>query len=289
MKIKIFVLLGIVLLLGLGLRLSPTNGGISQRDEGERRLETLAKDLRLDVGKITNSGTVQNMVGIRSENVLLSQRRDSRTYFIQDARYGPDKPAGVFQDADDKLLERSRAVLKTFEIPSDEISKSNVLREKTQAGYVDKRTRKVVPEDSRDGKAYAEFWRQVSGVPVFSSRALVGLTKEGRVGFMELHWPVIPKATVEEARRLQGLVSGRWQPPPQKDAIVESVEAGIIHSPALGFVMDIYPTIRVIYRSADYRVGRKMTLYLDGNGKPVPVPRQFEKVETTPAKARPRK
>ncbi|HEY3103371.1 MAG TPA: hypothetical protein VGJ69_07260 [Pyrinomonadaceae bacterium] len=290
MKIKIAVLLGIALVLALGLKLSPTNGvSSSQGDEGQRRLESLAKDLKLDVGKITNSGTVQNMVGIRSENVLFSQRRDSRTYFIQDARYGPDKNAGVFQGSDEMLVERSRSVLKVLDIPSDEISKANILREKTQAGYIDRRTRKVVPEAPRDGKVYAEFWRQVSGVPVFSSRALVGLTKEGTVGFMELHWPVIPKATVEEGRRLQALVRGRWQPPSQKDAVVESVEAGIIHSPALGFVMDIYPAIRVIYRAADYKVGRKMTLYLDGNGRPVPVPRQFEKVETTPAKTRPRK
>lgn len=289
MKIKIVLFIGIALVLAFAVGQLATNGNSSQPDESQRRLERLAKELNLDVGKLTNSGSVQNMVGIRGENVLLSQRRDSRTYFIQDVRYGPDKPAGVFQESDDNLIERTRAVLRTFDIPGDEISKVNVLREKEQEGYVDRRSRRVIAQPAYDGRVYAEFWRQVSGVPVFSSRALISLTKRGTVGYMELHWPVIPKATIDEARRLQELVKGRWQPPAQKDAVVESVEAGIIHSPAVGFVMDIYPAIRVIYRTSDYKVGRKMTLYLDGEGKQVPVPRQFEKVETTPAKARPRK
>src|SRR5258707_251542 len=281
----IFGLIALVSLV-LGIALMANNGattsGQAQAEEDQRRLEGLAATLKLDVGKLTNSGVVKNMVGIRSDYLLFSQRRDSRTYFIQDNRYGPDKGVGVFQGSDDNLLERSRSILHTLQIPADEVAKVNVLREKNQTAHADPRTRKLILDQPGEGKIFAEFWRQVSGVPVFSSRALVGLTKQGSIGFMEVHWPIIPKATVDEARKLQELVRGRWQPPEQKGAKVESVEAGIIHSPALGFVLDIYPAIRVIYKPLDGRTGRKPTLYLDGEGRPVPIPRQFEKVEETP-------
>ena len=40
-------------------------------------------------------------------------------------------------------------------------------------------------------------------------------------------------------------------PPEQPDATVEAIEAGIIHSPAAGFLIDIYPAIRVIYTPVD--------------------------------------
>jgi hypothetical protein len=38
--------------------------------------------------------------------------------------------------------------------------------------------------------------------------------------------------------------------------------------------MDIYPTIRVVYSPLDKNIGRKQVLYLDRNGKSVPIPRQ---------------
>ena len=57
---------------------------------------------------------------------------------------------------------------------------------------------------------------------------------------------------------------------------MESVDAGIIHSPAVGFLMDIYPAIRVIYAPIDDRMGQKATRYVDRHGNDVPVPRQFD-------------
>ena len=70
---------------------------------------------------------------------------------------------------------------------------------------------------------------------------------------------------------------------------MESVEAGIIHSPAMGFVMDVYPAIRVIYSAENPRMGRKLTLYLDAQGASLPgTPRQFEKSNEGPAPVRPR-
>jgi hypothetical protein len=93
---------------------------------------------------------------------------------------------------------------------------------------------------------------------------------------MELHWPKIPKYVMTEAHRLKYKVEHGWQPSKQKGAIVELIEAGIVHSAALGFLMDIYPAIRVIYAPEDKRMGRKLTLYLNRDGKAIPNPREFD-------------
>ena len=61
------------------------------------------------------------------------------------------------------------------------------------------------------------------------------------------------------------------------------MEAGIVHSPAVGFVLDIFPAIRVIYRPEDETIGRKPALYFDADGKEVPVPRQSRCASAPPA------
>jgi hypothetical protein len=104
---------------------------------------------------------------------------------------------------------------------------------------------------------------------------------------MQVHWPEISAEVVRQGHTLQETVKAGWRAPEQKGARVESTEVGIVHSPAVGFVMDIYPAIRVIYAPEDEAMGRKLMLYLDGNGKTVATPRQFEKLEEPRAKARP--
>jgi hypothetical protein len=277
----LFCLLLLACLIAIGIPARPSEQRLEQATEETKRLESLAtRVLGLDFGKINQSGAERNIVGIRSDNLLFSQRRDSRTYFIQDQRFGADKGAGVFRGSDSDLLGLSREMLERLKIPLNEIDHPVVLHEKTQVGYVDPKSRKVITEEPGEGKSLAEFSRKVEGIPVFSSRALIGLTGDKKIGYMELHWPVIPDTVLREAHRLQELVKGGWRPPEQKGARPESIEPGIIHSPAIGFVMDIYPAIRVIYASDNETVGKKMTLYLDGNGREVPVPRQFEKLET---------
>jgi hypothetical protein len=263
-----------------------SNQGQAETDE-VKQLEQLASTLNLNLGNVTNRGTERNMVGLKSDNVLFSHRNDSRTYFIEDKRYGEGKDYGVFKGSDEEVLEAARGILRQLNIPTDEIRDSKVLTEKTQTGQVDPVTKKVIPGEVRDGKKMANLTRQLKGIPVFSSHARVGLTANKSIGFMELHWPEISPEIVSQAQRLQEAVKGGWRAPEQKGARVESVEAGIIHSPALGFVMDITPAIRVIYTSDDNSVGRKLMLHVDANGKPVPVPRQFEKLPEAPSQPRP--
>lgn len=242
-----------------------------------RRLDDLADVLKLDLGKVERKGADKNMVGIRSQHVLFSKRLDSRTYFIQDDRYQPDNGKGVFQGSDEELIRLSQQVMGELAIPMDEIGKSVVRTENLLTARYDTESKKYVPGQVRDGKRFVEVSRVVKDVPVFSSRALIGLSQDKSVGFLEVHWPQFPETTLQEAQRLQEIVQSGWRPPYQRGALVESMEAGIIHSPALGFAMDVYPVIRVIYAPEDKTIGRKAVLYLDEKGESVPVPRTFEK------------
>ena len=108
-----------------------------------------------------------------------------------------------------------------------------------------------------------------------SSSVKLGLTHTGNVGRLELHWPTLPAYVVREADVLRTLVRRGFKPPALRDAGVESIEVGMLHSPAIGFFMDAAAAIRVIYRGKDESIGRKPTLYLDRHGQPVAMPRDI--------------
>ena len=114
-------------------------------------------------------------------------------------------------------------------------------------------------------------------MPVWSSYATLGLTSDGQVGRLEVHWPDLPEAVVEEGAFLQKLAGRRVEDCPRWPVRApEAVEAGIIHSPAIAFFMDIAAALRVVYRGDDPRVGRKPTVYLDRHGGPVIRPRDID-------------
>jgi hypothetical protein len=243
----------------------------------QERLVRIARDiLKLKIDRIVRIGSEANFLGAKSENILFSQRLDSRTYLVHNKLYGKGKKAGVFEGSDIELIKISRDILRRLEIPLSEIGEENVFKENTQVAQVDSATGEVKFEKPQKGQRFAQFTRIIEDLPVFSSSALLALTKDGEIGFMELHWPKIPKYVMTEAHRLKYKVEHGWQPSKQKGAIVELIEAGIVHSAALGFLMDIYPAIRVIYAPEDKRMGRKLTLYLNRDGKAIPNPREFD-------------
>ncbi len=82
-----------------------------------------------------------------------------------------------------------------------------------------------------------------------------------------------PPPVIETARRYREIVKRNWKAPDPHGALVESVTAGILHSPAAATVMDIVPAIRVIYAPLDRRLGKKPVAYVDVDGKPVTMPR----------------
>lgn len=274
---NIVFLLSVTLFIGCAT-ISPTTPVADYTDKAEltsiQRLAT--KTLGLKIDEVERQGSEHNFLAVKSDRILVSQRLDSRTYFVQDNFYGINNKAGVFKGDDKELQSFCFEVVKRFNINPDEINKAEVLHEKIQEGSFDGKTGKFTTGEPTLGRRMARCSRNVEGIPVFSSKMIVGLTQDKTVGFMELHWPVIPEATIKEGHRLRYKVKNGWKAPEQKGATIESVEAGIIHSAAAGFLMDIYPAIRVIYAPEKEGIGRKLMLHFDRHGNEVPIPREFD-------------
>jgi hypothetical protein len=252
--------------------LRPSAPDVSDRGE-QADLERLAHAALGVKGEGAPSGGTENMIGLRAGSVTFSRRLDSRTYFAHDDRYGLGKAGGTFEGADDEIVRRARHVLDSLRIPGREVDRAVVRREHTQEAEVTPGG--VVLGRPGAGHAYAWVTRRIEGLPVFSSRAVVGLRRSGDVGFMEVHWPEIPTAVVTEARRLDFRVRQGWRPPEIPGAKVESVQAGVLHSPAAGFLMDVHPVIRVVYAPTAGPGGKRPVVYYNRDGKPAPAPRQF--------------
>ena len=247
-------------------------------DEAElKEMENLAKEVfKLKLGKVERIGSQYNFVGIKSENILVSRRLDSRTYFVQDQRYGKLREAGVFEGSNKELIDLGKELFRKLNIPQSEIMETIVLQENIQVARFDSSTGTIEPEEPQKGQKLARFTRHIEGIPVFSSSLTLGLTAKRQIGFMQFHWPEIPKVVLTEAHRLKYKLEHGWKPPEQKGAKPESVDTGIVHSAAPGFLIDIYAAIRVIYMSEEEGVGRKLTLYYDRDSNTLPIPREFD-------------
>jgi hypothetical protein len=258
-------------------------------DEEElKELEELAERLGLKLDEVARSGSEANLVGLRSEYVLLSRRIDSRTYFVHDTRYGVGREAGAHTGPHEHL-EACRRILGVLGIPVAEIGDEQVLIEQMQVAQVDRDRKVVHREEVEEGRRVASLSRQFDGLPVWSSTMLLGLTEDGGIGYLQLHWPELHTHVIHEAKRLRHKLTREWEAPAQPRAEVETIEAGVVHSPAVAFCMDIYPAIRVIYRPSDPRLGQKVVLHLDRHGKQIPAPRQaelpFEEPQQRPGQA----
>lgn len=246
-------------------------------DDEARTLQELAiRALKLDLGAVNRAGATANMAGLQTDRYQLSQRTDSRTIFFQDSEFRAHDGAGVFDGPDDELIGRAMQILDDLGIDSAEVGERNVATEQVEAAYIDRQTGVVTSAGGRDGKRYAMLSRTVDGMPVWRSGVTLGLTQDGSPGYLQLHWPEIPGDVLETARRYRSAESTDWSPPSVEYAKPESMQAGILHSPAVSLVMDYVAAIRVIYRPLTEEVGKKPVLYLDFEGQPVQPPRHFE-------------
>jgi hypothetical protein len=217
-------------------------------------------------------GSAVNFSGIRSGPYTFSRRRDSLTIFAADSYYGPFAGKGAWKGGDRTLLSACRRVLKAAKVSLAEIASLRVLSE---FGAVAER----VSENEFRTKGpklqnnIARATRSVAGLPVWSSYATVALTAKAAIGRVEIHWPAVAKHCEAEARILHALVERGFEAPPVHGAYAESIEAGILHSPAVGLYMDIFPAIRVVYASSEKEIGKKPVAYLDRHGRPVEMPR----------------
>ena len=242
----------------------------------EEELEKLRKDAEnvfgIEFDEIVHSGSERNLLGIRSKNMLFSRRLDSLTYFIQDSRY-EGREAEIFRGSDKVHFKRCRKILKGLNISLAEIDQEVIIKENTQVARVDYKTKEVHKEKVQEGKHIARVSRKVEDLSVWSSGIVLRLSRKRTIEYLQLHWPELPKHVVNEAHHLAYKVKHKWEVPEQLGAGVESIEAGIIHSPAMGFLMDMYPAIRVIYSPKAKQYGQKPVYYYDRHGKPIPIPR----------------
>jgi hypothetical protein len=227
-----------------------------------------------------------NISGIRNKTQMFSLRHDSRTLFATDSRYGHLAKAGAWTGDDKTVIAACRRVLRAAKVPSKEIAAIEVV---TDMGQVAER---VSDTEFRVHKAtvlrkLGRTRRAIDEIPVWSSHAMVGLVAAGTIGSLELHWPEIPDVAVKEADVLHTLLKRRaFKPPEVADARPETVEAGIIHSPAIGFFMDVVPVIRVVYLPVNPELRRKPTLYLDRHCRAVSMPRDIELAHSEPTRGR---
>jgi hypothetical protein len=217
-----------------------------------------------------------NISGVRSKTQTFSSRHDSRTLFATDNRYGYSAKAGAWVGDDKTVVAACRRVLRAANVPSKEIATVDVV---VEMGQVAERMseQKFRVHEAEMLRKLGRVRRAVDDVPIWSSYLMVGLTRAGAIGSLELHWPELPAVAVREATVLAALLKRRaFQPPELADARPETVEAGIVHSPAIGFFMDVVPVIRVTYSNANPELRRKPALYLDRHGQRVWMPRDIE-------------
>jgi hypothetical protein len=230
----------------------------------------------------------RNVLSVTTEEVCFAQRLDCRTYFVEHQGYGHDAPTGVFRGPDEDQLGYARTLLQRLAISDQEIASEEVLREFGQAAQVDPYTHEVISvEAAKELRTMVHLTRHVGGTPVWSSHLKMGLTAKRTIGFLELHWPVIPDVVIAEAQRLAFKVSNEWAVPEQAAAELESAEAGIVHTPAVGYFFDVHPAIRVVYRSLDTTIGRKPTYYFDRHGDVVPLRPTSDLISERTLNARP--
>jgi hypothetical protein len=220
-------------------------------------------------------GSAANISGMRAGDLMFSRRTDSNTIFARDARYGHLAKSGAWTGDDNTLVDACRRLLEAADVADEEIESIECITEFGQVANRAEDDRYEIGEPTPLLKI-ARARRSIGSVPVWSSGASVGLLESGVIGTLEVHWPRVPQDVIREVAVLRKL-AGTFRPPETAGADVESIEAGIIHSPAIGFFMDIMPVVRVTYRGIEPGLSRRVVLYLDRHGEPVEPPRDIHR------------
>jgi len=82
----------------------------------DQQLQARTKQLAVETLGLKLEGSVDaghrdNFSGLRTENVTFTQRLDSRTFIAYDKRFSDTAKTGIYKDADEVLLKRSRETL----------------------------------------------------------------------------------------------------------------------------------------------------------------------------------
>jgi len=264
---------------------APAEAGKPLGAEETRKLEALgAKIFGVKwSGKVTGV-TARGFEALTDGNVTLSHRPSGNAWFVQNpkARTGPS-----FEGPDDQLIGRGKEILRGLGVDVSEIAEARVLQQYVSAGIVDPKSKQMKTDGPKKDRRTLLITRTIRDVPVWSSRLVLDLDREGRIALLEISWPKIKPETMEVSVTLSRSV-GAYRAPEKPGAKVESVEAGILHSPAAAFLDDQVAAVRVVYAPINPRLGMKPVYYLGADGKPVAMPRQMD-IREAPAPQRPGK
>ena len=217
----------------------------------------------------------------------LSYRPAGNAYFLQRKGKVHAFEDRGFQGSDDALRARGTGLLAGLGIDKLEIAELRILRQFVTTGSTDPASGRMTIAKPQSDRRSLVAARAIEGIPVWNSRLKLDLNEKGEIAALELSWPKIDPKVMEVARRMKTMTA--FKAPERAGAKVESVEAGILHSPAASFVDDQAAAIRVIYAPSDSRLGMKPLIYLDADGRPVPTPRQLESAPEAPTPPRAQK
>jgi hypothetical protein len=279
--------------------------GMEQREVvSPKRVEDLPKAEKLpaeDAARLKNIGA--KVFGIKWGSKLVavsdhgfqaitdgattvSYRPAGNAYFVQSGKAGLSGKS-AFRGTDQQLTERGLAILTGLGVKRNEIADTKILQQYVTEGRMNPDTRQMEVNPPKKDRRSLIVRRVVGGVPVLNSRLALDLDGDGNIAALELSWPVIDPKVLEEAARLQKIAVAEFKAPERKGARIESVQVGILHSPAASFVEDQVAAIRVIYAPTESKVGMKPVAYLGMDGRPVALPRQMIAKTEAPNRERP--
>jgi hypothetical protein len=267
---------------------------IAQLPKAERLAAEPAKELEAKGAKVFGLSWDKKRVAVSDRGfqvitdgvTTLSYRPAGNAYFVQTAKTGlaEKKP---FDGPNEKLISRGKEILKSLNVNSRELAEVTVLQQFTTAGRVDPATHMAKVEPPKKDRRSLLVNRVVDGIPVWNSKLALDLDDTGRIASLEMSWPAIAPKVMEEALELHKMIESGYHAPEVKGAKMQSVQAGILHSPAASFIDEQVAAIRVIYAPEDSKLGMKPVVYLGANGRPVQIPRQLNPREEAPVKPRP--
>ncbi len=218
----------------------------------------------------------RGVMAVTDGSTTLTTRAGARVFIVHDKKAFPPREETAFAGTDAELQGIGRKFLQASGAVSAEVDDARVLRQFIQTG-------EAVPggKEVRVGAVQASHrsllvTRRIEGVEVVSSRLLLHVNSFGRIGFMELAWPDIDRETLARALRYKDWIARQPAVRQLEGAEVESVDAVVLHSPAVGFYNDSTAAIRIIYRPNAKQVGQKAVRYVDERGEDVTLPRDVD-------------
>jgi hypothetical protein len=273
---------------GMSVHPAPSERGQPLGAEEARKLQAMStKIFGIKWQDKVTGVEARGFEGLTDGTTTLSYRATGNAWFLQN----PKRRAGPgFQGTDDQLIARGRDILRGLGVNPAEFAETKVLQHYVETGLVDPKTHQMKTDGPKKDRRMLLMTRAIRGIPVWSSRLMLDVDQEGQIAAIEISWPKLSTKTIEGAIALQRAVGaeygrGSFKAAEKPGAKVESVQAGILHSPAAAFVDEQVAAIRIVYTPTDKRLSMKPVYYVAADGSPVALPRQMD-VRETPAPKR---